>query len=117
MSKITFEGTRKELYAFVKAMHEAGICPPNDSHYCEESADTNCITCLKRYIKFIPAPRWRAEKGDKYRYVISTGRVTDGIELGYEIDDARYKAGNYYETEEQAEAATERVRAAYVEEN
>jgi len=117
MSKITFEGTRKELGRFSRSLDEAEICPFH-GEYCPEPADLDfCPECLRAHIKFIPAARWRARLGKMYYWVTSKGEVDNDVETGHEIDTGRYKAGNYYETEEQAEAAAERVRAAYIEES
>jgi hypothetical protein len=58
---------------------------------------------------------WRAARGDVYWIVGSCGMVLDIEEDGNVENDEHFEFGNYFKTEEQAEAAAERVRRAYKE--
>lgn len=44
-------------------------------------------------------PRWRASANGKYWYVSARGKAMFSHEYGQLVDDTRYKAGNYYQTE------------------
>jgi len=112
MSKITFEGTKKEFNKFMDAAYNSGPCLL-DCEYCPG----DCNECLKAHIAFIPAPRWRAKLGDMYYYISAEGEIERAREDAHEIDNKHYDIGNYYKTEEQTEAAAERVRAAYIEQD
>ena len=46
---------------------------------------------------------FRAERGKGYKYIDVDGRVHEFIENNNDVDDRIYLAGNYSETEEQAE--------------
>lgn len=50
-------------------------------------------------------PNWRADKWEDY-YYWRDGVVVRVVEAGWSIDSERYEAGNYYKTEEEAEACT-----------
>jgi len=114
MSKITFEGTKEELNAYMNAMDRSGVCPFGSEYYCcGYPPGSTCVGCMKDHIVFIPAPRWRAGKGGAYYCVTGIGAIACTADIRCETDDMRYEAGNYYETYEQAEAAAERVKAAY----
>lgn len=54
--------------------------------------------------------RWRAEKGKDYYFVYPDLTVINANELGYDLATNRYKALNYFRTEEQAKEAAERVK-------
>lgn len=54
--------------------------------------------------------RWRAEKGKDYYFVYPDLTVINANELGYDLATNRYKAFNYFRTEEQAQQAAERVK-------
>ena len=54
--------------------------------------------------------RWRAEKGKDYYFVYSELTVSNAKELCYDLATNRYKALNYFRTEEQAKEAAERVK-------
>lgn len=54
--------------------------------------------------------RWRAEKGKDYYFVYPDLTVINANELGYDLATNRYKALNYFRTEEQAQQAAERVK-------
>ena len=46
---------------------------------------------------------WRAEEGDNYYYINSSGEVFSDIDGRFGIDDKQYTFGNYYYTKELAE--------------
>ena len=54
--------------------------------------------------------RWRAEKGKDYYFVYPDLTVINANELGYDLATNRYKAFNYFRTEEQAKEAAKRVK-------
>ena len=56
--------------------------------------------------------RWRAKRGSCY-YSISTIGVCGYIDTGTKPDNIRFNLGNYYQTEEQAQAAFEDVKLVY----
>lgn len=47
--------------------------------------------------------RWRAERGEKYFSVVSTGGVWYFLEYYGKYDNDRYDLGNYFKTKEQAQ--------------
>jgi hypothetical protein len=59
--------------------------------------------------------RWRAAKNGSYYYLGENATTCKGNENGYAWSDRHYNAGNYYRTQKEAEAAAERVRAAFLE--
>jgi hypothetical protein len=46
--------------------------------------------------------RWRADFGDGYFYIDSTGKAVFDVESGYFVDDLRYEQGNYFSDEKTA---------------
>jgi hypothetical protein len=67
------------------------------------NAEKKCIEDLK-------PKRWRAEKGNGYFILNTTFESNRSIEDNCEIDDERYNAGNYFQTEQQAEYFAERIK-------
>ncbi|MCL2548581.1 MAG: hypothetical protein FWE76_05410 [Symbiobacteriaceae bacterium] len=59
-----------------------------------------------------PSP-WRADIGHVFWCVDPTGMVSTFEEHGSTFAQNAWEAGNYYQTEAEAEAAAERVRKAY----
>lgn len=53
--------------------------------------------------------RWRAKKGGDYHFLTSYLTTITTSEVGDYTDTSRYKALNYFRTEEQAEEAAKRV--------
>jgi len=49
--------------------------------------------------------RWRAEEGDWFWYIGSTGFAHDSRDLRMEKSNAHYDVGNYFRTREEAEAS------------
>ena len=54
--------------------------------------------------------RWRAEKGKDYYFVYPDLTVINANELGFDLATNRYKAFNYFRTEEQAKEAAKLVK-------
>ena len=54
---------------------------------------------------------WRAEPGGKYFFKSTAGYVDSAHENQDSIDNHRYLIGNYFQTEEEAEASLERDKA------
>lgn len=55
--------------------------------------------------------RWRAEKGELYWCVKNDGGTADDYEQRVDIDDGRYELGNYFKTEEEAQKASDWLKA------
>lgn len=58
--------------------------------------------------------RWRASRGDEYFYLISSGMVDSDKEFELLGDDLRYAMGNYFKTEEEAQAYADYLKALVV---
>lgn len=54
--------------------------------------------------------RWRAKKGEEYRFMNTDFTTVCTTELGDDVDTNRYDALNYFHTEEQTSEAAERVK-------
>ena len=54
--------------------------------------------------------RWRAKKGELYRWVSADGYVKESTDEHGECDNCYYKSGNYFKTEEAAEKVAEQIR-------
>lgn len=50
--------------------------------------------------------KWRADNGCNYYFIDTFGDVVLDEELRYPADNKRFKAGNYFKTEEDAKAST-----------
>lgn len=86
---------------------------------------SNCITDMKWNILALIEPkdipewleeikenkRWRAEYRKKYFYIDSCWTIWSVSEDKDTLHDYRYKSWNYYETEEQAQKALDRINA------
>jgi len=55
--------------------------------------------------------RWRAKKYSNYFYLNENFEVTEKSDIWGAYDNARYKAGNYFQTTEQAEEFRKGVKA------
>lgn len=53
--------------------------------------------------------RWRARKGEEYRFMNTDLTIIYTTELGDDVDTNRYDALNYFHTKEQAKEAAKRV--------
>lgn len=68
----------------------------------------NQKTKIENFVKYINSTygilkRWRAEKKGIYFYVADKGCISDTWEDFDSADNKRYKLGNYFKTEEEAE--------------
>ena len=54
--------------------------------------------------------RWRAEKNEQYYTIDSYFEVCESDENNDHIDQRRYKAGNYFQTEQQAKDFAEKIK-------
>lgn len=56
--------------------------------------------------------RWRAEKGGRYYYIDTNDKtsVRNNTDIRYEDDDDSYNVGNYFQTQEEAERAIEKIK-------
>lgn len=59
------------------------------------------------------APAWRAERGREFFYVTTKGRAMRWTEKEDDFCNKVYEAGNYYQTEDLATDAAQRVLNAY----
>jgi len=57
--------------------------------------------------------RWRAKLGARYFLIWPEGNVSHSREDGVPTDDNHYELGNYFETEVEAEAVAEKIRAVF----
>ena len=55
-------------------------------------------------------PRWRACCGADYYYINQIGSICADNEARIELDDTRYKFGNYFKTREAAEKVAKQIR-------
>lgn len=62
-------------------------------------------TINKKYKK-----RWRADEGEEYYFITSAGYITSGKDVYAMVDTDRYRAGNYFETKEQAKKVLEKIK-------
>lgn len=53
--------------------------------------------------------RWRARKGEEYRFMNTDLTIIYTTELGDDVDTNRYDALNYFHTKEQAKEDAKRV--------
>ena len=73
--------------------------------------DNNLVIDYEK--KEIRKKRWRAEKGNTFYYVSSSGIVLSAVETLKTCDDCIYKYGNYFRTKEQAEKVAKEVREVF----
>lgn len=55
--------------------------------------------------------RWRAEKRDRYYFISNLGNVAANHDDHYMCDDDKYRLGNYFRTQDEAEYALKRLIA------
>ena len=55
--------------------------------------------------------RWRAEEGERYWWVQNDGETDDDYDDKVGTDDRRYELGNYFKTEEEAQKASDWLKA------
>jgi hypothetical protein len=53
--------------------------------------------------------RWRAESGSRYYYIGTWFEINTVVECGESSDNTHYHVGNYFQTEQEARQARERV--------
>ena len=73
--------------------------------------DNNLVIDYEK--KEIVKKRWRAYCESGYYYINSINKIGLENEYGDDADDARYFLGNYFRTREQAEQASEEIRAIF----
>ena len=61
--------------------------------------------------KAVGNKRWRAKFSEEYWYIHDNCSILSEAEYNYHLDNARWKSGNYYRTEEEAEKARDRQLA------
>lgn len=54
---------------------------------------------------------WRAEEGDEYCYVEASGKVCSSTDSRHFYDNSRYDTGNYFKTQEGAQAYADFLKA------
>lgn len=68
---------------------------------------------IKRLENLKKNKRWRAKLNNYYLYINNDGNIYLAEEKNYETDDYRYKARNYFETEEKARKYLEKIEIYY----
>ena len=63
-----------------------------------------------KQVEDVKPKRWRAESNEYYSYLDSFLTVSEDLEHFVLSNDLRYDSGNYFKTEEQAEAAAEKIK-------
>lgn len=76
---------------------------------------TNQDFCCHPSSYSLTGPRWRAAKEENYWYICSEGHSDLTQEMGWNIDNNRYNAGNYFRTKAQAEAVINKIKPAFCE--
>jgi len=59
----------------------------------------------------VEPPRWRAEEGGRYYYILSDNNASEAFDCFGGLDDIFYNIGNYFQTKEQAEEYARRCKA------
>lgn len=54
--------------------------------------------------------RWRAENGDSYYYILSTGETHEDRDIGGAWENGRYNVGNYFRTKEEAKRTAKKIK-------
>ena len=70
--------------------------------------------CCWPVVKKKPKAFWRAYGGEKYYIVTPDGNIRTMREDGFMADDAYHAFGNYFSSKEQARAAAEKVKRAFI---
>lgn len=63
-----------------------------------------------KQVEDIKTKRWRAKKNEQYYTLDDYFEVCESEENNDHIDEKRYKYGFYFQTEQQAEAAAEKIK-------
>ena len=63
------------------------------------------------FVEIPECKRWRAKKDERYWYIKIDGGVAVDCELKAGIDDRLYELGNYFKTEEEAQKASDWLKA------
>ena len=98
----------EESFLFVKGVSRCydgiiNICTSEEKALIEEKVKAvNEKYGIKR--------RWRAEYESLYYYITNFSEVTERIELYYYEDNIRYKNGNYFKTEQEAQEYMEYMK-------
>lgn len=71
-----------------------------------ECTNSECSVCP------VKKEKWRAEIGEKYWIISSTGEVSECPEQGWVCDFSAWLVGNYFRTQLQAHEAAEVIKAA-----
>lgn len=111
-----YRGTRQGYERFIRWLASTGDCagcPSNGAECRALGEERTCGDVLRKHIIFEEV-RWRAERGGDYFLIAETGIVTTNRDHRTAPADLRYRVGNYYQTQEEAEAAAERIRRAYL---
>lgn len=97
-----------------------GICSAKYRHATPEEAQLLWDALAKEgkqwnhetmQVEPIKKERWRAEQCEDYYYIDSSLRVEDGYDARRGVDDIMHEKGNYFQTEEQAQRAANRLQA------
>lgn len=126
-NKITKKKMRQ--YRIIKRYITGGgsVYNPQDVGMCELRPREGCIHCSNYanrsmcinpeklirlgadWIEEIKPKQWRAENGETYFSINMGSDIESDTEDGTEYDDMAYESGNYFESEESAEAVRIKV--------
>lgn len=101
-----------EIFDFI---HEYRHATPEEAQrlwdaLAEEGFQWNPETMQLEKIK---KERWRAERGQGYYFIVWDMNIAISTEDGDNLDNIRYKNGNYFRTREQAESALPYLQKAF----
>lgn len=72
--------------------------------------DGKCWNAEAKQVEDIKPKRWRAKNNEQYYTLDDDFEVCELEENNDNIDERRYKYGLYFQTEEQAEEASEKIK-------
>lgn len=84
------------------------VCMDDSYNYCIPYEDNEHLLGTTNE----PTPeRWRAEKGEIYYYISSNCIICNVMDTHDGNDRENYSMGNYFRTEEEAQAMADRIKA------
>lgn len=78
-------------------------CYSIDGKYSESQLRTLFFEEIPIPASALTPKRWRADNGEIYFYVSTTGKIVSCNDVHFGVDDERYEIRNYFKTEEEAE--------------
>ena len=71
---------------------------------------SEAFSYVKEFYEEIKLPIWKPECGDSFYYIVSKGSIMSDIWYGRCFQEQRYKFGNCFKTQEEAEAARDKIK-------